>query len=274
MKKSGIITLGLAALMMTFTSCQPDEEVTSDIDALELESDAAQEDTFESVDQVVEGGFDFIGTSLRVDDDLPSLADCVEVTHDAENKIVTLDFGDGCEDRFGNVRKGQIVINYNERAYIPGAYRIITFVDFFFNDIGVEGVRTITNTSSVDNQLEFTVTLVDGKLDFGDDIFATRDAEWVRTWFIGEGKVTISGGAEGININGIDYSATVDASTPLLFLRECGRGLPVSGIKEMVVGNRSATIDFGDGECDRLIEVTINGKTFVKEITPRFGLGS
>ncbi|MCP4461044.1 MAG: hypothetical protein GY816_23935 [Cytophagales bacterium] len=272
MKESRIITLGLAVLMMTFTACQKDDEVTSDIDALELETDTAQEDTFESVDQIVEGGISSSETGIRMDEDpLIGLTVCVEVTHDSENKIITLDFGDGCADRHGNIRKGMIVIEYNYRAYISGAYRIVTFVDFHFNDINVQGTRTITNTSTVDAEMEFTVTLVDGKLDFGDGVFATRDASWIRTWFIGEGKVTVSGGAEGTNINGVEYSATVDASTPLLFLRDCGKRLPVSGIKEMVVGDRSATINYGDGECDRIIEVTVNGVTTIKEITPREG---
>lgn len=271
MKISGIITLGLAVLMLTFTACENDpDEPTSDVDALELDSEAAQESTFEAVDQVVEDGISSLDAA-RIDMDRP-LADCAVVTHDTENKIITIDFGEGCEDRKGNLKQGKIVIEYNFRAYIPGAFRKITFVDFFFNGIGVEGVRTLTNTSSVDSQFQFTVTLVGGKLDFGDDIFATRDAEWVRTWFVGEGQVTLSGGAEGTNINGINYSATINASTPLVFLRDCNK-LPVSGIKEMMVGDRSASINFGDGECDRIVEITINGKTVIREITPRDGKG-
>jgi hypothetical protein len=83
--------------------------------------------------------------------------------------------------------------------------------------------------------------------------------------------VTLSGGASGININGIDYSVTVSENTPLTFLRECLQLLPVSGIKEIQVGDREATIEYGDGECDRLIEITINGKTVIKRVHPRRG---
>jgi len=275
MKKSGIITLGLAVLMLTFTACEKDsDQVVSDIDALELESDAALESTYESVDQITEGGIAFVDAAARLEVGHPQLAECAVVTHDEVNKIITLDFGDGCEDRHGNVRKGKIEIEYNERAYVPGAFRIVTFVDFFFNDIGVEGTRTITNTSSTDTELQFTVTLVGGKLDFGDGVFATRDAEWVRTWFIGQGKVTVSGEASGINIDGVDYSATVAENTPLLFLRECAQGLPVAGVKVITVGDRTASINYGDGECDRTVAITINGETFVKEINPRNGRGS
>lgn len=272
MKKVRIITLGLAGLMMTFTACEKDEEGVSDVEALELESDASSEDTFESIDQSVEGGLASLDASARMDEGDPTavLADCVIVTHDVENQTITLDFGEGCEDRHGNIRKGKIFIEYNDRKYVPGAYRIITFIDFFFNEIGVEGTRTITNTSSIDDEFEFTVTLVGGKLDFGDRGIITRDAEWVRTWFVGEGKVSRSGSAEGLVFEK-NYSVTVDTSTPLLFLRECGHGLPVAGVKEIVVGDRSATINYGDGGCDRMVAVTVDGETFIREISKRKG---
>ncbi len=273
MKKSGIIALALAGLMITFTSCQDDSpELNSDLDALELESDAATETTYDQVDEAVQSGFDYLDANEMRSDATSTLPDCATVTHDQENKTVTIDFGDGCEGRLGNVWSGKIVVEYNLRAYEPGAYRIITFVDLFFNDIGIEGTRTITNTSTTDEVLEFTVTLEGGKLDFGDDVFVTREAEWVRKWYVGQGKVTLHGEAEGNNINGIDYATTVGAETPLTFLRDCARLIPVSGIKELVVGGRTSTLDYGDGECDRLVDVTINGETFTRTIRPRVGL--
>ncbi len=271
MKKSGIIALALAGLMITFTSCQDDSpELNSDLDALELESDAATETTYDQVDEAVQSGFDYLDANEMRADATSTLPDCATVTHDQENKTVTIDFGDGCEGALGNVWAGKIVVEYNLRAYEPGAYRIITFVDLYFNDIKVEGTRTITNTSVDESVMEFTVTLVGGKLDFGDDIFITRDAEWVRKWYIGEGIVTWYGEAEGTNINGIDYSTEVDASDPITLDRFCF-GLPVSGTKTLTVGDRVATLDYGDGECDRLVEVTINGNTFTRNIRPRAG---
>ena len=220
------------------------------------------------MDQLVEGGIADVD-GARADE--ADLADCVVVTHDTEAKTITMDFGDGCEGPHGNIRKGKMIIEYNDRKYVPGAYRITTFEDFYFNDIKVEGTRTKTNTTSTDNEIEFTVKLEGGKLDFGDGVFATREAEWVRTWFVGQGQVTRSGTAEGTTIDGIPYSITVDVNTPLVFKRGCGNGLPVSGIKEMAVGNREASIDYGDGTCDRVVTITMNGETVTREINPRRG---
>ncbi len=270
MKKSGIITLGLASMLMMFTACQQDsDEIGSDIDALELESDAALETTYEEVDQVVEIGFESLESGMRTEQD--ELGECVNITHDEENKTVTIDFGDGCVGRHGNTFAGKIVIEYNQRLYQPGAFRQITFVNFFFNEIGVEGTRRLENTTATDTERQFTVTLTGGKLDFGDGNFVTRDASWVRTWYVGEGEVKLSGSASGININGFDYSTTVSPNTPLLFLRACPFRVPVSGIKTLVVGDRQATIDYGDGTCDRKITVTVNGETREITLRPRRG---
>jgi hypothetical protein len=269
MKRSGIISLGLAVLMASFTACNNQEEPTSDVDALELEMDAALEVTYENVDQMVEVGFDFVDAPARMEE--AGLGTCAVVTHDVETKTITIDYGDGCVGRLGNTVKGKIVIEYTDRRYVPGAKRIITFVDFYFNEIKVEGTRTIENTTTSDQEIEFTVTLEGGKLDFGNGVFATRDAEWVRTWYVGQGQVTLSGGASGVNINGIDYTVSVDANDPLTFSRECLQLLPISGVKLIEVGDREASIDYGDGECDRIVEITINGKTIVKEIRPRRG---
>lgn len=271
MKKSGIITLGLAASLMMFTACQKDsDEIGSDIEALELESDVALESTYETIDQTVEIGFAIVNAdaSREEQDDLGS---CVTITHDEENKTVTIDYGDGCTGRHGNTLAGKIVIEYTSRLYEPGAKRTITFVDFYFNEIKVEGTRIIENTTATDTERQFTVSLVGGKLDFGNGNFITRDAEWVRTWYVGQGVVKLSGSADGININGFEYSVSVAAANALTWSRECDQRLPVSGIKTLEVGDRTASIDYGDGTCDRMVTVTINGETFERQINPRNG---
>lgn len=271
MKKTAIISMVFAAVLISFSSCESEDDTTSDVDALDLEVETAQETTYEAIDQTVESAFEGLQPAGRVSDDGTTLAECVDFTHDQENKIITLDFGDGCTGHLGNVHTGTIQIEYNMARYEPGAYRIITFVDYAINDIKVEGTRTITNTSTTETERVFTVELENGKLDFGDGIEVTRDASWTRTWFIGQGVVTVSGSASGININGLDYTADVSAEDPITFTRECLMRIPVSGVKAWTVGEVSSSIDYGDGECDRLADITINGNTTTKRINPRRG---
>ena len=164
-----------------------------------------------------------------------------------------------------------MLITYTDRLYVQGAVRTITFIDFYFNDVNVQGTRTVTNSSSTDTERQFTITLEGGRLDFGDGTFSTREANWTRTWYV-EGKyVELHGQASGINVNGLNYSSTISTDDPLTFMRDCFRGLPVSGEKILIVGDDEAVMDFGDGECDRIVTITLDGETTEEEITPRRG---
>jgi hypothetical protein len=273
MKRTGIISMALVAVMISFTACESEEDNgNSSLEALELEAETAQETTYEAIDQNVEEAFEAITEEGRVAEDGSNISDCVVVTHDAENKVVTLDFGDeGCTGHLGNVHTGTIEVEYNMRRYEPGAYRIITFVDYAINGIEVSGTRTITNTSVSDAVRTFTVELEGGMLDFGDGVSSTREASWERSWFIGQGTVTLSGTASGTTVNGVEYTANVSENDPITFSRACLQRIPVSGLKSWTVGENVSSIDYGDGECDRLAEITVGGSTFTRRITPRRG---
>jgi len=77
--------------------------------------------------------------------------------------------------------------------------------------------------------------------------------------------------ANGINREGLTYSSTVLAD--LIYKRAC-RGsnkarIPVQGIKEVVIGERTYLIDFGDGECDSIVTITTNGETREVDLSNR-----
>src|SRR5258708_22515402 len=61
---------------------------------------------------------------------------------------ITIDFGTGCTGPAGKIRKGQIIIVYKGRRFLPGSSIVITFNNYFVNGIKVEGTRTLTNTSA------------------------------------------------------------------------------------------------------------------------------
>jgi hypothetical protein len=100
-----------------------------------------------------------------------------------ENPIgdIVIDFGDGCTDPRGNVRKGKILIHFEGRRFLPGSVLIVTFENYFINGIELDGQRTLTTLESVDAnptfqvQLEGTITWPDGKV-------ATRSHCFVRSW--------------------------------------------------------------------------------------------
>jgi hypothetical protein len=78
--------------------------------------------------------------------------------------VVTIDYGEGCTVIINGeeyTRKGMIKITVTERWFIEGASRTTTFIDFYMNDVKVEGTRTLTNIGANDDgNLEFSHELV------------------------------------------------------------------------------------------------------------------
>jgi len=75
----------------------------------------------------------------------------------------------------------------------------------------------------------------------------------------------------GVNREGVNYTSLV--TEDLIYKRACrgpkrGR-VPVAGVKEVTIGDRSFTIDFGDGECDTMVTVTSNGESKTIDLSDR-----
>lgn len=183
---------------------------------------------------------------------------------------IVFDFGDGCEDIFGNVRKGKIIVNFVGRRFLPGSVITTTFDGYSINDIALEGVRTLTNISaSSEDSPMFQVTLEDGKATWPDGNVATREHCFVRTWIRALNPLNdelevvqcddVEVAASGTNRRGRAY--TMSILEPIVYKRGCP--LAVSGVKEFtdVASGKVITVDYGDGECDRIITITVGGES-------------
>lgn len=170
-------------------------------------------------------------------------------------KVITVDYGDGCTiDEIA--RKGKIIITITGPRRIVGSSRTVTFNDYLFNDIGIEGTYTISNegANSNDNPV-VSSTLTAGKITFpeGETIERSfsRDREWIAghntPWYIWDDEWLVTGSANGKNINDVNYANTI--IVPLHRKRVCR--FFVSGMILMEVDGREAVeLDYGDGECD------------------------
>lgn len=274
MKRLAFISITLGAL--AFTACQQDPDGFSDVslDELDISTEVAAEASLEEIDLIAEAGMETLNESSGGRMGRDDVLDCAEVTWDYENQVITVDFGDGCEGPNGVIKSGKMFIEYDQRKYLPGAYRIITFEDFFVDSVQVEGVRKLVNTTDSTSTLRFEVTLTGGKLSFPDGTTYTREGEHIRNWFRTEDRqndyATLTGTADGVNRRSLDYQ--VEILEELVFTRACRRGriiVPVSGVIQKTVGDKVATIDFGDGECDNIAVVTVDGESKRIEIHPR-----
>jgi hypothetical protein len=199
----------------------------------------------------------------------------VTINHPADAvwpKTITIDYGSGCTGFYSNTRSGRIVIVVTGPRKTTGSLRTITFDNYHFNGIKVEGTKTIETMGYNGNQdMVFHVKLVGGKLTLPNDSVIERSFDHQREWIAGfntrniwDDEVLITGTASGVNINGIAYTNNI--TTALHWTRACK--FIVSGIIDIErEGKESVVLDFGSGSCDAVATVTKGGET--REITLR-----
>ncbi len=275
------ITLALiSALTITFMSCQDDAGSESEVEAAlqvaDLSTEESVDASFEDVDDITEAGMEDLQALSSGRFNRRDILQCAEVTHDTVNNTIEIvyDSLSGCDNPSGRVRHGKIIITYNNHRYEPGAFREVTFEDFYIDDVRVEGTRRIENISgTTDDAPKFQITITGGKLTFADGTTVTRDVDHIRTWYRADNPlndyVTLEGNASGTRRDGISY--TVEIIEELVFMRNCRtKGfIPVSGVKQITGGEHEITIDYGDGSCDNLVDVTVDGVTETIELNPR-----
>lgn len=276
---SALLIFAMAAFVI---SCSDDESEVSFTDSQSVSSEA-------SVDSYFEDAEDISATaSLAADGDLGGrvaglddrFCDNVIIRFLRKNvanpDTILIDFGsgDGCTDPRGNVRKGKIRIVFSpgSRFQIDNTVTT-TFISFSVNGILMEGTRTVTLTSLEPPTHE--ITLTDGRLTWPDNSTATRTAHHFRQWDrngtpinrTDDRIIILEGGtASGTNRNEKEYSMQI--TQDIVFKASCHivkKFLPVSGEKVLTVGDRQITVNYGEGDCDNVITVTINGVS--KEVT-------
>lgn len=182
---------------------------------------------------------------------------------------ITIDFGNACEDSYGNIRRGKIKVHFEGRKFRPGSYLSLTFENYQINNVKLNGIRTLTNLQSSNvNKPQFQIELENGSVEWDGNV-ATREHCFIGTWdrgailAPGDDVLTISQcadaaeAAEGINRNGVHYRMFIEEE--LVYKRGCP--MAVSGVKKFVEVNtgKEIVIDYGSGTCDAEITITVNG---------------
>ena len=194
---------------------------------------------------------------------------CATVVEDEEINTKTITFSEECEGKRGQVRSGTMIISYSSTRGEAGSFRQVTFDNFYLNGVKIEGTRR-TEIQSIDESGSKTMitTVTDGKMIYEDGTFRTKSAAMTRyTHVENDEKLysTLSGRKSGVSSEGVQFS--MEITTPIKFVYDCNpegqrkRGkIPVEGIQVSTDGDQTTTIDFGDGNCDTLVEVTKDGE--------------
>lgn len=183
----------------------------------------------------------------------------------------TIDFGTvNCTLENGNTVRGKIIISFVFQPTATSHTITYTFDNFYHNDIKYVGTKTFTRSMVttangavhpiVTMTMDMTVTFPNG------DVF-TRVG--TRTREIIEGYTTapwadniyqITGNWTTTRPNGSTRTATI--TTPLRIRMSCvlqQKPVTVKGIIAFVSATNTASIDYGNGDCDTTAVLTING---------------
>lgn len=295
--------MGFKSVISTFlcfslflASCTDDSEDLSGTDVSVAQTESLTESYFEDADDVstVAVWSDDATNGGRTDEGgrrISGISDnrlkCANVTIETASSaqvgslqgVITIDFGSGCTDAKGNERKGKIIVSYSGLRSAPGASRSVTFENYYINGIKLEGVRTITNTSSSsESSPKFNIDVVGGKAIWPDGTFATREVRHVREivravnpqqdqWTVSQNPSSAFA-ASGTNRDGKAYQVNITKS--LVYKCDCATGnkvfMAVEGTRELIVDGEKTVIDYGNGTCDRYITITVNGESREVEV--------
>jgi hypothetical protein len=190
---------------------------------------------------------------------------CATITITPQNgfpKTIVIDFGQGCTSPNGITRSGSITVVISDSLRRPGSTAVTTFQNYFVNGFQIEGTHTLTNTSvpgvkswrrEVDNG---KITAPNGNIRMFECVRDIVHAHGANTPHnILDDEFHISGTATITNPAGITRSSEI-----LLPLHKKVICANIDEGRIRIDGpNHYAIIDYGNGVCDRLAMISIDG---------------
>lgn len=175
------------------------------------------------------------------------------------SRIITLDFGDSCKMPSENILKGKLILTLDQNPSDNSVTVSYEFVDFYRNDLKVEGKNTVVRVRENDNGFKQSTITFNVKLTWPDGEYAMREGTRVREFIEGfdtanrqDNVFSITGNWMATFRNGTELSATI--LVPLR--REMTCKYTVSGVIEKTRKGKTFTLDFGDGTCNNSAFIT------------------
>lgn len=197
------------------------------------------------------------------------LGSCTRISSDwsGDTLITTINYGtDSCVSFDGKVRKGKIIMTSIGDYF--GGDAVVTFrcEDYYVDNNQVLGTSNVTTKINADGNRESlikeegSIVLADGS---GTILWSSEKTRIVKAGTDTTEKmddvIEVTGTASGTLASGNTF--TSQTQTPLVrnHLKDC-LGVYVSGITNINVSDGTViVVDYGDGTCDNLATVTIDG---------------
>ncbi len=268
--KQFLFAFAMLSLAIGFHSCKKNDETISEEfeNTFQISADQAvtnnltqdAEDVFLEIaqDNNVAGNF----APQPVENIIP----CATVTITPTSgfpKTIVIDFGTSCTHN-GITRSGKINIVLTDSVRRPGSQATMTFTNYFVNLYKVEGTYTWTNTSTA-NTRSWTRVTTGGKITAPDARFWMHEGSRTVTQTAGVGTPTPIDDVFSVFPGTHTVTNSTNISRTCTILEALQRKVACANIdkgKIKVQGpNHYATIDFGDGTCDNLASLSIDGRT-------------
>jgi hypothetical protein len=260
----------VAAGLYTLSSCNKEKLTQDELSNLILD----ESETALSLYNDVAESYNLAGGFLLKESCPPETCPLITFTGDAQtcNYNLVLDYGtDGCDGRHGWNRKGKILIN------VSGCEQVIvtiTFDQFYVNDYLIEGTQTISFNQN--NSGNPTITLeINGSVTDPQGNLSTIESTMIREWIQGydtpfnfsDDVFSTTGSVSGVCSEGVAYNMSI--TSPLIKSMDCK--WIQTGEVSIVYGDNTIVKNYGDGTCDSLATITINGETQEIALGPKDG---
>ena len=273
MRFNTVMFLSLPAVLtlVLFFSCEKSEveedTITTDtLSEAQLQQTSETDDATDGTLQIIEASF--VENQTTRQNFVSLFPECAEITTSTsgETTIVTIDFGTGCTLNNGAEVSGQITYNHGpvQDQTVTITYQ---FTDFIYNSKQIFGGGSLLRMRSNADGNPQTTAQKNWEIIFPSEMSVSVTGTRISTWIEGVGSGTWtdnvylhSGDRTLVFSNGFTHQT--DITTPLR--REITCPFFVSGV---VAINRNElfdiTLDYGDGTCDNLATLTVNGNSTV-----------
>lgn len=276
MKPTHLLIVIAISTIALFTSCKKTEsassldeiETTFDLSSKQAVADNLTQDDNDVLDEVtatsgLNGSFTM--GPIIVSNVLGACA-VVTVTGSFPAKNISIDFGAGCTNAFGVTRKGIINILLTDSVRKSGSVATVTFNNYYVNGFKKEGTITWTNTTVVGSNIpSWNRKVVGGK------ITAPSGDFWLHTADISISMVAGATTPNNLTDDVFSITGTRSVTNPAGRTRTSTTLTPLQkkaacsnidmGTLQVQGPSHVAIIDFGNGTCDNLATISIDGRT-------------
>ena len=265
------MVFAMAAFTFVISSCKKtnsttDDEVTTTLTlgANQAIADNLTEDANDVLNETAVQ-YNFSGSRTTESVQTTNILSCATVTVTPLQgfpKTVVIDFGTGCTSTNGIVRKGKINVTISDSLRKSGSVAVMTFDGYYVSGYKKEGTITWTNTSQGGTR-SWQRKVENGKITAPDGSYWMHTALKNITQIAGSSTpnnllddvYSITGTSTVTNASGVSRTSTI--------LQALEKQTTCSNIDKGQVKvqgpNHYAVIDYGDGTCDNVATISIDG---------------